>query len=124
MTLDIRRLGSGPPLLLLHGEDGLLFCEPLLDGLAEHFSVAAPSHPGWGRSERPASVTTIDDIAYLYLDLLAELSEPVTVLGVSIGAWIAAEMATQNTAGLRALVLAAPVGIKLGGREERAFLDL
>ena len=124
MTLDIRRLGSGPPLLFLHGENGLLFCGPLLDRLAEHFSVTAPSHPGWGKSERPAAVTSIDDIAYLYLDMLADSAEPETVVGVSIGAWVAAEMATKNTAAMAALVLAAPVGIKLGGREDRAFLDL
>ena len=84
MTLDIRRLGSGPPLLFLHGEDGLLFCGPLLKRLAEHFSVTAPSHPAWGRSERPAAVTTVDDIAYLYLDVLAESAEPVTAQEIMI----------------------------------------
>jgi pimeloyl-ACP methyl ester carboxylesterase len=127
VELDVRRLGSGPPLLFLHGEDGLLFCRPLLERLSEHFTVTAPSHPGWGASKRPSTVTTIDDIAYGYLDqllLLTEQPDPVTVVGVSVGAWIAAEVATKNTAGIARLVLAAPVGIKLGGREDRAFVDL
>jgi pimeloyl-ACP methyl ester carboxylesterase len=124
VDLDVTSLGSGPPLVFLHGEDGLLFNRPLLDRLAEHFTVLAPFHPGWGGSIRPAAVTTIDDIAYLYLDFLAAQPAPVTVLGVSVGAWIAAEVATKNTAGIAGLVLAAPVGIKLGGREDRAFVDL
>ena len=124
VTLDVSHFGSGPPLLFLHGEDGLLFCRPLLDRLAEHFTVTVPSHPGWAGSARPAAVTTIDDIAYLYLDLLAGMDGPVTVVGTSVGGWIAAELATKNTANVAGLVLAAPVGIKLGGREDRAFLDL
>ena len=124
MDLDVTSLGSGPPLVFLHGEDGLLFNRPLLDRLAERFTVLAPAHPGWGGSPRPPAVTTIDDIAYLYLDFLAALASPVTVVGVSVGAWIAAEAATMNTTNIAALVLAAPVGIKLGGREDRAFVDL
>ena len=68
--LQVRRLGQGPPLVFLHGEDGLLFCGPFLARLAEHFEVIAPSHPAWAGSTRPAHVRTLDDIAYLYLDLL------------------------------------------------------
>jgi len=46
------------------------------------------------------------------------------VIGASIGAWLAAEIATKNQTNIAALVLVAPVGIKTGGREHRAFVDL
>jgi pimeloyl-ACP methyl ester carboxylesterase len=128
VELEVCRLGAGPPVLFLHGENGLLFCRPFLERLAERCSVIAPSHPAWGHSVRPAHVTSIDDIAYVYLDyldaLVAATGSPVVVAGASIGAWIAAEMATKSTAGMAALVLAAPIGVKFGTREERAFIDL
>jgi len=121
--LVLRRAGEGPTLLYLHGEDGLLFTGPLLERLSERFSVVAPHHPGWG-SPRPKEIRSLDDIAYLYLDLLAWLADDCVVLGTSLGGWLAAEIATKSTAGIRALVLAAPVGIKTTGRQERTFVDI
>jgi pimeloyl-ACP methyl ester carboxylesterase len=124
-TLELERLGSGPRLVFLHGEDGTLLARPFLEALAEGFEVIVPSHPGWGGSERPAHVTSIDDIAYLYLDLLAGLDEhPVPVVGVSIGAWIALEAATKSQADIASLALVAPIGIKVRGRDDRDLFDL
>jgi pimeloyl-ACP methyl ester carboxylesterase len=122
--VEVLRAGAGLTLLYLHGEDGLLFDGVLRERLAERFHVVAPAHPGWGVTGRPAHVTTIDDLAYVYLDLIGELDRPVLLVGVSVGAWIAAEVATKSTAGIAALALVSPVGVKLGGREERAFVDL
>jgi pimeloyl-ACP methyl ester carboxylesterase len=125
VNLDIQRLGAGPPLLLLHGEDGTLFAQEFISRLAEQFDVIVPSHPGWGRSSRPDYVTTIDDIAYLYLDLLRALRLPsVGLVGVSIGGWLAAEMATKCEAGISHLALIAPLGIKVRGRTDRDIADL
>lgn len=118
-----QQLGTGPPALFLHGEDGLLFAQPFLDRLGERFRVFAPLHPGWG-STRPAHLRTLDDLAYAYLDLIERFERPAVVVGTSIGAWLAAEIATKNQANIAALVLVAPVGIKTGGREDRAFVDL
>ena len=42
--------GQGRPILWLHGEDGLDPAAPVLDLLAAHGSVQAPSHPWYGRS--------------------------------------------------------------------------
>jgi pimeloyl-ACP methyl ester carboxylesterase len=123
IELRARRQGSGARALFLHGEDGLLFAGPFLDQLAERFEVIAPLHPGWG-SPRPAHVQTLDDMAYVYLDLIEQLDQPTLLIGASIGAWLAAEIATKNTTNIAALVLVAPVGIKTGNREERAFVDV
>jgi pimeloyl-ACP methyl ester carboxylesterase len=122
--LEIRRLGRGQPLVFLHGEDGLLFAGQFLERLASRFEVIAPSHPGWGRSPRPAHVRSIDDISYIYLDLLDTLDAPAVVVGASMGGWLAAEMATKTQAHQSGLVLVAPVGVKLGGRLDRTFIDI
>lgn len=125
VSIEIRRVGSGPPLLFLHGEDGLLWTDAFLDRLGEHHEVIAPSHPGWAGSKRPDHVEDIADLAYTYLDLLRAIADaPVPVVGVSFGGWLAAEIAVRCDHDVAALVLAAPVGIKIGGREERDYVDL
>jgi pimeloyl-ACP methyl ester carboxylesterase len=46
------------------------------------------------------------------------------VVGVSLGGWIAAEIAIKSTARISHLVLANAVGIKVGGREQRDIADI
>ena len=72
VRLDIVERGQGQPILWLHGEDGLDPRAPFLDMLASHGHVFAPSHPGFGHSPDVASIDTVDDLSYLYLDVLAE----------------------------------------------------
>jgi pimeloyl-ACP methyl ester carboxylesterase len=87
--------------------------------------VLAPCHPGFGHSPDAPTIDTIDDLAYLYLDLLAERDHrDVVVIGCSLGGWIAAEMAVRSTDRLARLVLVAPLGIKVGGRETRDIPDI
>ena len=88
--------------------------------LAEGGRLVAPSHPGFGRSELPPTLTTVDDLAYFYLDRHGDLDlEQTLVVGVSFGGWIAAAIAVKSTARMSRLVLANPVGIKVGDRESR-----
>jgi pimeloyl-ACP methyl ester carboxylesterase len=117
--------GSGRPLLFLHPGIGISATAPVLGRLAERTRLIAPSHPGFGGSEQPASVTSIDDLAYFYLDLIDALElEPTIVVGVSLGGWIAAEMAVKSCARISHLVLANPVGIKISDRETRDIADI
>ncbi len=109
----------------LHGEEGLRPDDAFLDLLAEHGQVLAPSHPGFGHSPDIDGVDTIDDLSYLYLDLLAGRDlRDVVVIGASLGGWIAAEMAVKCTDRLAGLVLVAPMGIKVGDRETRDIPDI
>ncbi|MDP3767914.1 MAG: alpha/beta hydrolase, partial [Dehalococcoidia bacterium] len=85
--------GSGLPLLVLHGVDGGEGVLPFHDGLAERFRVLAPSLPGFGRTELPAWMDSVDDLAYFLLDLLEDLEGNIDVLGIGFGGWVAAEMA-------------------------------
>jgi pimeloyl-ACP methyl ester carboxylesterase len=117
--------GQGRPLLFLHPGIGLDPNAPVLDRLAAGARLIAPTHPGFGGSEQPRSFDTVDDLAYFYLDLLDELDlNGVTLVGVSLGGWVAAEMAVKSTARIGKLVLGNPVGIKVGGRESRDIVDI
>ncbi|MGH6689591.1 MAG: alpha/beta fold hydrolase [Gammaproteobacteria bacterium] len=123
--LEVVERGQGRPILWLHGEEGLDGEAPFLDLLAEHGRVIAPSHPGFGHSPAADSIDTVDDLAYLYLDLLAERdARDAVVIGASLGGWIAAELAVKSTARLGRLVLVAPLGIKVGDRETRDIPDI
>jgi pimeloyl-ACP methyl ester carboxylesterase len=125
VRLEALELGSGRRLLFLHAGYGLDFEAASLERLATQARVIAPTHPGFGGSERPSSMTTVDDVAYLYLDLLQELDlRDVTLVGVSLGAWIAAEIAVKSTERLAKLVLSNAVGIKVGNRETRDIADI
>jgi pimeloyl-ACP methyl ester carboxylesterase len=125
VTLEIEERGTGRPLLFLHAGEGLQPQRPWLDALAEHFHVIAPHHPGFGESTLPDWFGTVDDIAYLYLDLARTLAfQNAILLGADFGGWIAAEMAVRNTQRFAQLVLAAPLGIKLGGVTDRDIADM
>src|SRR5215467_9367847 len=117
--------GHGRPILFLHPHIGLDSSAPVLAMLAEGGRLIAPYHPGFGHSERPAGITTVDDLSYFYLDLIDALDlRDTLVIGVSLGAWIAAAIAVKSTARMARLVLANPVGIKVGDRETRDILDI
>jgi pimeloyl-ACP methyl ester carboxylesterase len=119
VTLQVFHGGQGPTLLVLHDCEVMTEWQPYHAALATQFTVLAPSHPGFGASERAGSIDGIDDLAYLYLDFIAGLGpQGVDVLGLGMGGWIAAEMAVRCRHSLRRLVLADTVGIKVSGRTE------
>ena len=123
--IDMIERGSGRPLLFLHPEIGIERTAPVLDHLARGARVLAPSHPGFGRSELPGWMNSVDDLAYFYLDFLETLDlRDVVVVGVSLGGWIAAAIAVKSTERLSRLVLGNPIGIKVADRETRDIVDI
>ena len=118
--LETLRIGNGRPVLLIHGVNPIHPDSPFLTRLAAHVEVIAPSLPGFGSSPLPADFDTIYDLVNLYHAILDSLpSDDVTVIGFSFGGWIAAELAVAKPKYLGRLILVDPVGIKLGGREDR-----
>ena len=125
VRLEIEEAGQGRPILFLHPGEGLQPDRPWLNHLARDHRVIAPHHPGFGGSALPDWVGTVDDLAYLYLDLAAELElENAVLAGACFGGWIAAEIAVRNTNRFAGLLLADPLGIKVRGPLERDIVDM
>jgi pimeloyl-ACP methyl ester carboxylesterase len=107
------RAGSGPPLLFLHAAGGGGWT-PFLGNLAQHFEVLAPDHPGFDESEQTEEMEGVDDLVYHYLRLLDALGiEKATVVGASLGGWIAAELAVHSPERVERLVLMSPAGLRM-----------
>lgn len=112
-SVQINAAGSGPAILLLHGAGGPRTDAPFMRLLAQHGRVVAPTHPGFSGTDRGERITSIEDLAYLYLDLLETLDlRGVTLMGHSMGGWTAAEMAVRCAHRLARLILVDSVGIK------------
>jgi pimeloyl-ACP methyl ester carboxylesterase len=124
-TLELVERGHGRPLLFLHAGEGLAPDRPWLDLLSRSYRVVAPWHPGYGNFPLIDPLGSVDDLAYLYLDLAAELGfENAALVGTCFGGWVAAEMMVRSTARFSHLALVDPLGIKISGREERDIADM
>lgn len=114
--VNLRRGGEGQTLLFLHGASGAPAIMPFMEKLAQRFDVLVPEHPGYGLSDEPEWLDNIHDAAYFYLDFLKHLElKGVTLVGSSMGGWMAMEMAVRDTSRLKALVLVSPAGIAAEG---------
>jgi pimeloyl-ACP methyl ester carboxylesterase len=115
VELEVFESGSGAPLLFLHSVQGFDERDEIAGLLCARYRLIAPSHPGFGRSSLPDWLDNVDDIAYVYLELLDQLRlKDVNLVGCAVGAWIAAEMATKAPERVKRLVMVGPVGVKLG----------
>ena len=125
----VSRGGGGPPVLVLHHDIGAPERPAFYDALARHFTVFAPSHPGYDGSPRPEWMRSVRDVAVVYQSLLAQHERTrgpgaVTLVGLGFGGWIAAEMATmsprrivwpcQATSRVAIFTVAAFTGLRLG----------
>jgi len=110
-------VGQGPPVLVLHHDIGAPARPAFYDALARHFTVFAPSHPGYDGTPRPDWMRSVRDVAVVYQALLAQHDATrapgtVTLVGLGFGGWIAAEMATMAPRAFRKLVLVGAMGLK------------
>lgn len=111
--------GSGHPYLLLHGGAGPLSIMGFAQRLAasEQVHVYVPTHPGFGGTARPDWLNRIGALAESYVALIEQLDlRDVTVVGSSIGGWIAAEMALLHSTRISHFILVDAVGITVEGQ--------
>jgi pimeloyl-ACP methyl ester carboxylesterase len=114
--IRVWRGGAGAPLLFLSDATIGAAWLPFHDRLADRYEVILPEHPGYGGGDAPAWLDRVADLANFYLDLLAQLElSRVHLVGAALGGWIAAELATRNTARLAALTLIDPWGLRVDG---------
>jgi valacyclovir hydrolase len=94
-TIAYHDLGSGPPLLLIHGFTGTAKTDLtlLIDDLAQEYRVLAPDLRGYGASRPPDRDFPIDFYQRDARDMIALLERlqagPVVVMGFSDGAEVA-----------------------------------
>jgi pimeloyl-ACP methyl ester carboxylesterase len=127
IEVTVTERGQGHPFLLLHGGAGPQSVTGFADLLAatHHARVVTPTHPGFGATPRPEALSSIPGLAALYLQLLDELDlVDVTVIGNSIGGWIAAEMALSGSARISGIVLVNAVGIDVADHPVVDFFSL
>ena len=112
--VDMLRGGDGPPLVFLHSFLGETRWLPFHQRLADRFEVVAPAHPGFGATEGLDEIETMEDVVFHYLDVLDGLGlRRASVVGVSLGGWIAAEIAIRYPERIDRLVLADAFGLWL-----------
>ena len=123
LEADIR--GTGRPILYLHGEAGPDRDAPILATLAQHGTLIAPSHPGFGNSPLSPTITGVDDLTFFYLDMIEEMNlTDIAIVGIGFGAWLALELAVSGTNRIGKLVLADAVGVKISGPTTRDIEDI
>lgn len=116
MALHSTQLGSGEPLLLVHGlGSSARAWNMIAPGLAERFTVITIDLPGHGLS--PHDVTQAMDPVALAQRLFDEMAllgfDEFHLAGNSLGGWIALEMAALHPHRIRSLVALAPAGLWL-----------
>jgi pimeloyl-ACP methyl ester carboxylesterase len=108
----ILEAGAGPPIVLLHGgiECGGPVWVPVVEDLAQRYTVVVPDLPGLGES------APVDDLPAVldewFRDLVADAcAEPPVLLAHSLGGSLAAELASRRGQLLRQLVIYGAPGI-------------
>src|SRR5438552_15695131 len=98
-NLNVEEVGSGFPLIVLHGGPGLdhSMFRPYLDALGDEYRVLYVDERGQGRSQRVDPATLSLEVFARDVDLLAETLEleRFALLGHSFGASIATYHATE-----------------------------
>lgn len=116
VELTVEDRGDGSAFLVLHGGAGPQSVAAFARLLAEqqHNRVLTPTHPGFSGTPRPAHLDSVAKLASLYGGLLDHLGlEEVTVVGNSVGGWIAVEMALLQSPRIILVVLLDAVGIEV-----------
>jgi pimeloyl-ACP methyl ester carboxylesterase len=119
VAVTVTDYGTGQPFLLLHGGVGpqsvTAFAELLATTHDAH--VLVPVHPGFGGTRRPDGLAGVPALARLYNGLIGQLGlDDVTVIGNSLGGWIAAEIALLRSPRVSGIVLIDAVGIDVEAR--------
>ncbi len=101
----IREMGSGPPVVLIHGYplDGAMW-SGVARVLSSRFRVVKPDLPGRGETAA-ASEGRMEDYADFVAAILGALPGPAGLAGFSMGGYAALALAERRLADLRALAL-------------------
>jgi pimeloyl-ACP methyl ester carboxylesterase len=111
--LQVLKLGSGKPLLVFHGEMGYPGLLKWQTALAAKRTLHIPLHPGFGKTPQASWIMNMRDLGSFYSRYIREQKlTPVDVIGFSLGGWLAAEMATANSAQFNKMILVGAAGMR------------
>jgi 3-oxoadipate enol-lactonase len=109
MKLHYEVVGSGPPILMLHGftNHGMVWAQQIADLLDAGYRVVLPDLAGHGLSQAADRKTTVDELAQDMVNLLDHLAIDRTIVcGLSLGGMVAQYMAADHQTRISALVVA------------------
>jgi pimeloyl-ACP methyl ester carboxylesterase len=132
--------GSGAPLILIHGLAGdTTIWDSVIPALSERFRVIALDQIGYGRSDKPLLNYRVSTFVDFLDGFLKELKiERTSLVGNSLGGWVAAAFALQYPARIDRLVLSDAAGyaalvktmdpralsaLRLASRDDIRYLD-
>lgn len=98
VCIKLRRFGSGPPLVLLHGGHGSwMHWVRNVDELAKSHSVWIPDMPGYGDSDSPIGSDLNAVLEPILVSLTAAIgkSEEISLIGFSFGGLVSAHLASS-----------------------------
>jgi pimeloyl-ACP methyl ester carboxylesterase len=114
VRVHVRILGSGPPLLLVHGLMTSSYSfRYVLEPLAKHFQVFVPDLPGAGRSDKPlAPHFSAHNFGVFLGELQRELGiRGCVVMGNSLGGFMSMHLAMHDPEAISRLVVNHAPGI-------------
>ena len=113
LSINLDQGGTGRAVMVLHRSTGRTGWGEFETSLAEDHHVTVPDLPGFGYSERPDWAREPRDLALLVSGLAeaAGLAD-VTLVGLGLGGFIAAELACMRPSWLARLVLVGAQGVK------------
>ncbi len=105
--LNWQRKGTGPEVVLVHGFLGSSkIFEPLTEHLINRFSVTTIDLPGFAGSYNIPVPPTVEELSQLVVETIRSADiEKCSILGHSLGAWIALEISLQQPDLLEKMVL-------------------
>jgi pimeloyl-ACP methyl ester carboxylesterase len=122
LRVAYRRKGTGPPTLFLHGAGSTRMWLPFYERMSQAVDFIAPEHPGFGDTPAPDWLEGFDDLVLHYRDVLDTFElDRVHLVGLSLGGWIAADLAIFLPERLKSLTLIAPAGLRV---QEAPMADL
>jgi pimeloyl-ACP methyl ester carboxylesterase len=122
--------GDIEPVVYLHGLGGAGKWEAYHMAMGTVVLTYAPQLPGWQDSQPPAGIGSVRDCAAFMLAFLDAVGlDTVSLVGHSIGGWMALHMAVEHPDRVARLILVDPMGLEvptapppdLGTMDEEAF---
>jgi pimeloyl-ACP methyl ester carboxylesterase len=114
VTLHVKVLGNGSPVLYLHPAAGLVV-DPFLEAMAQEHTIYAPEVPGTSQGDPHAihQVDDLHDLVLIYEEAIRALNldGPPIAIGQSFGGMLASELAAHFPGIFSKLVLLDPIGL-------------